>query len=183
VAHLNVHLADLLKAGNDYAELAARAALISPQAVAEVTRIIETHGAMGYPAAVGIVAGLAPREAQVAAKAADFGRYAQRFTEHAATYQGTDSDGASRMAGHFHEAASTDAQSHPGSAADPRGSGDIGASVGSNQGYQGGGSNFVSPHAPWNSTPMPQLPGGGGGPVFNPPEGPPDARGLLPPKN
>ena len=180
MAHLNVHLADLLKAADDYTELAARAALISPQAAAEVTRIIETHGAMGYPVAVGIVTGLAPREAQVAAKVADFGRCAKRFTEHAATYHNTDTDGGSGMAGHFQKAASTDAQGHPGSGNDARGGGDIGDSVGSNWGYQGGGSNFVSPHAPGVRAPMPQIPSGGGGPVFNGPEGPGDASGLFP---
>jgi len=57
-----VHPVDLLRAADDYTELAARAATISPQAVAEVTRIIETHGPMRYPVAVGIVAGLAPRQ-------------------------------------------------------------------------------------------------------------------------
>jgi len=107
MADLNVNQADLLRAADDYTELAARAAAISPQAVAEVTRIIETHGPMGYPVAVGIVAGLAPREAQVAAKIVDFGQYAQRLTEHAAIYQRTDADGASRMASHFQEPAAT----------------------------------------------------------------------------
>ena len=57
-----MHPVDLLRAADDYTELAARAATISPQAVAEVTRIIETHAPMRYPVAVGTLAGLAPRE-------------------------------------------------------------------------------------------------------------------------
>lgn len=94
---LDVDPVDLHKAGDDYAELAARAATISPQAVDEVNRIIATHGVMGYPAAVGIVAGLAAREAKVNAKAAQFGDYAQRFTDHALTYLGEDAAGAARI--------------------------------------------------------------------------------------
>jgi hypothetical protein len=94
---LDVNPADLHKAVEDYAELAARAAAISPRAVDEVNRIMATHGPMGYPAAVGIVAGLAAREAQVNAKAADFTAYAQRFTEHAATFVGEDAAAAARM--------------------------------------------------------------------------------------
>ena len=70
------------------------AAAIGPQAVDEVNRIIATHGAMGYPVAVGVVAGLARRQAQVEGKAVAFGRYAERFNEHAATYISQDQDGA-----------------------------------------------------------------------------------------
>lgn len=98
-SHLNVNPADLHKAADEYTHLQACAARITPQAVEEVNRIIATHGLMGYPAAVGIVAGLARREAKVAAKAAEFGQYAQRFTEHAATYRGEDAAGAGRMSG------------------------------------------------------------------------------------
>jgi hypothetical protein len=95
--HLNVNPADLRQAADNYAELQARAAAISPQAVEEVNRIIATHGPMGYPAAVGIVTGLARREAQLAAKSADFGQYSERFNEHAATYVGEDAEGAARI--------------------------------------------------------------------------------------
>src|SRR4029077_10502400 len=78
------------------AELQIAAAAIGPQAVDEVNRIIATHGAMGYPVAVGVVAGLARRQAQVEGKAADFGVYAARFREHAAIYQTGDLEGAAR---------------------------------------------------------------------------------------
>lgn len=97
MAELNVNPADLLRAANAYGELAARAAQISPQAATEVQRIAETHGPMGYPTAVGIAAGLARREGQLAAKVADFTSYSQRFTEHAATYESVDRDGAQRL--------------------------------------------------------------------------------------
>ncbi len=97
MTYLDVNPADLHSAAADYTELAARAAAISPQAVDEVTRIIETHGPMGYPAALGIVAGLAAHEAPLAAKTVDFTRYAERLTEHAGTYVSTDADAASRF--------------------------------------------------------------------------------------
>ncbi|ORX13078.1 type VII secretion target [Mycobacterium xenopi] len=91
MAELNVNPGDLVRVADAYSELAARAALISPQAAVEAQRIAETHGPMGYPAAVGIVAGLAKAEGPVMTKVDDFQTYAQRFTEHAATY--TDEDG------------------------------------------------------------------------------------------
>jgi hypothetical protein len=93
---LDVNPADLNNVAGQYAELQTAAAAIGPQAVDEVNRIIATHGAMGYPVAVGVVAGLARRQAQVEGKAADFGRYAERFNEHAAAYQSGDLDGANR---------------------------------------------------------------------------------------
>ena len=89
--------ADLDNAADQYAELQIAAAAIGPQAVDEVNRIIATHGAMGYPVAVGVVAGLARRQAQVEGKAdAISGVYAARFREHAATYQTGDLEGAAR---------------------------------------------------------------------------------------
>ncbi len=93
---LNVRPADLHKSADDYTELAARVAAISPQAADELTRIIATHGVMGYPAAVGIAAGLAAQETALDAKSADFTRYAARLTEHAITYASTDAEGAAR---------------------------------------------------------------------------------------
>ena len=93
---LDVTPADLNNVADQYAELQTAAAAIGPQAVDEVNRIIATHGAMGYPVAVGVVAGLARRQAQVEDKAADFGVYAARFREHAATYQTGDLEGAVR---------------------------------------------------------------------------------------
>lgn len=89
--------ADLLKVADDYAELAHRAAVIGPQTTEEVNRIIASHGPMGYPVAVGIATGMAPREAQVTTKSADFTEYSQRFTEHAATYQSVDAEAAERL--------------------------------------------------------------------------------------
>jgi hypothetical protein len=92
---LDVTPADLNNVADQYAELqTAAAAAIGPQAVDEVNRIIATHGAMGFPVAVGVVAGLARRQAQVEGKAAEFGRYAERFNEHAATYFDQDQAGA-----------------------------------------------------------------------------------------
>ena len=87
---LDVNTAGLYHAADQYSELQTAAAAIGPQAVDEVNRIIATHGAMGYPVAVGVVAGLARRQVRVEAKAADFGAYATRLQEHAATYQASD---------------------------------------------------------------------------------------------
>jgi hypothetical protein len=91
---LNVHPSDLLNAADDYDTLAARAALISPQAAQEVQRIAATHGPMGYPVAVGVAAGLAKAETPLQAKTADFQTYSRRFTEHANTYRAADAEGA-----------------------------------------------------------------------------------------
>lgn len=93
-SHVQVNPADLNNAAEQYAQLQMAAAAISPQAVDEVHRIIATHGPMGYPVAVGVVAGLARRQAKVEGKAADFGVYATRLNEHAATYADQDQTGA-----------------------------------------------------------------------------------------
>lgn len=90
MAHLNVNPAELLRAAAEYTDLQARAAAITPRALAEVERIAATHGAIGFPAASGILTGLAPRQAAVDTKAAHFGQYGQRFTEHAATFTAQD---------------------------------------------------------------------------------------------
>jgi hypothetical protein len=94
VAKLNVNYSDLSRVSGEYAELQAQAAALSPLAAEEAQRIIASHGPMGYPVAVGIVAGLARREAGVQAKAADFGQYSDRFLEHEATYRDADHAGA-----------------------------------------------------------------------------------------
>lgn len=96
VAELNVDAAYLLRVADAYGELAARVAQISPHAAVEVQRIADTHGPMGYPTAVGIVAGLAKAEGPVNAKVADFQTYSRRFVEHAATYTTQDHQGAHR---------------------------------------------------------------------------------------
>lgn len=93
---LDVNPADLINVSEQYAQLQTRVAAIGPQAVDEVNRVITTHGAMGYPMAVGVAAGLARRQAAVEAKAAQFGVYSRRFTEHAAAYVSEDEDGAGR---------------------------------------------------------------------------------------
>ena len=90
---LDVNPADLNNVAEQYRELQMRAAALGPQAVEEVNRIIATHGDMGYPVAVGVVAGLARRQARLEAKANDFGVYASRFDEHAAAYKSQDHDG------------------------------------------------------------------------------------------
>ena len=46
---------------------------------------------------MGIVAGLARRQAPLEAKAAQFGEYAARFNEHIATYSSADHEGATRF--------------------------------------------------------------------------------------
>jgi hypothetical protein len=99
MAELNVNPADLLRFADAYSELAERAAQISPQAVAEVQGIADTHGLIGYPTAVGIAAGLAKAEGPLQAKVDDFNTYAQRMTEHAATYTGADADGTTPLDG------------------------------------------------------------------------------------
>lgn len=96
VAQLNVNPADLLCTADAYTELAARAAQISPQVAAEVQRIADTHGPMGFPAAIGIAVGLANAEEPLNAKVAAFQTYSQRFTEHAATYTAQDHEAAQR---------------------------------------------------------------------------------------
>jgi hypothetical protein len=90
MAHVNVNPADLHLAAADYIELQAGAAAIGPQTVEEVQRIISSHGPMGYPVAVGLLTGLARRQAALDAQVARFGQHSQRLTEHAATY--TDQD-------------------------------------------------------------------------------------------
>ena len=97
VGKLNVNLPALSRAADDYAELQTAAAAISPQAVDEVKRIIATHGPMGYPVAVGVVAGLARRQGPLESKAAQFGQYSQRFHEHAGTYSDADREAARRF--------------------------------------------------------------------------------------
>lgn len=91
---LDVRPADLINVAGQYADLARQASAIGPLAVEEVNRIIASHGAMGYPVAVGVVASLARKQALVEAKVVDFGMYADRFSEHAATYRDQDSAGA-----------------------------------------------------------------------------------------
>lgn len=91
---LDVHPADLTHAADQYVQLQMTAAAIGPQAVDEVNRIIASHGAMGYPVAVGVVAGLARRQVALERKAAEFGVYAERLTAHAATYLDQDQAGA-----------------------------------------------------------------------------------------
>lgn len=90
--HLDVRPEDLLNAADDYSQLAAQLKTLSPQAAAEVQRIIDTHGPMGYPAALGIAQSLAAHEGKIDAKSGDLLRNAQRLTEHARAYSGQDAD-------------------------------------------------------------------------------------------
>jgi hypothetical protein len=96
VAELDANPADLQRAAQNYAELHASATTLGPHAVDEVQRIIATHGPIGYPLAIGVVAGLARRQAALNAKANDFATYNQRLTEHAAAYQDQDHDNTRR---------------------------------------------------------------------------------------
>ena len=93
---LDVDVAGLHHAAGSYRQLQEAARMISPQVVDEVDRIIATHGVMGYPVAVGVVAGLARRQGRLETKAAEFGLYADRFEEHAATYESEDDNAAKR---------------------------------------------------------------------------------------
>ena len=96
VAKLDVNLADLLLKAQQYTDLSSRTADIVPRAVAEVQRVLDTHGPMGYPAALGIATGLEGRGEDVVAKAVDFTGHSTRLSEHGATYQGEDSEAAQR---------------------------------------------------------------------------------------
>jgi hypothetical protein len=95
---LNVEPGDLSRVAGEYSGLQTAAAAIGPHAVDEVNRIIATHGPMGYPVAVDVVAGLARRQATLETKAADFGQYSERFVEHADAYRDADHQGAQRAA-------------------------------------------------------------------------------------
>jgi hypothetical protein len=98
-AELRVNPDQLQVVADQYTALQARTTVIGPVATDEVQRIIATHGVMGYPVAVGVVSALAHAHAAVAAKAADFGTYSRRFTEHAATYRAQDLAGAAHFRG------------------------------------------------------------------------------------
>lgn len=97
MGRLDVNLADLLKASENYSDLAVRTSDIAPKAAAEVERVMSTHGPMGYPAATGIATGVAARQTPVVAKAADFVGHSTRFSEHSATYQTEDQAAAGRI--------------------------------------------------------------------------------------
>ena len=97
VGKLDVNLPDLSRAAADYAELQTRASAIGPQAVEEARRIIATHGPMGYPVAVGVVAGLGRRQGALDALTAQFGAYSARFDQHVATYSSEDLEAARRF--------------------------------------------------------------------------------------
>lgn len=123
MAELNANPADLLRFADAYSELAQRAAQISPQAVTELQRVMQTHGPMGYPTAVGIAAGLAKAEGPLQAKVADFNTYSQRFTEHSATYTKADQTGAQALDNEFRPVDNKDAANDPDQpqpAIDPR---------------------------------------------------------------
>lgn len=123
MAELNVNPAELVRFADAYSELAHRAAQISPQAVTEVQRVMQTHGPMGYPTAVGIAAGLAKAEGPLQAKVADFNTYSQRFTEHSATYTKADQTGAQALDNQFRPVDNKDAANDPDQpqpAIDPR---------------------------------------------------------------
>lgn len=91
---LDVNPAELIAHASTYDTLAARAALIPPQAAAQAQAIIASHGVMGYPVAIGILTALAPAEARVIAKTTQFTTTGERFRSHAAAYAGQDADAA-----------------------------------------------------------------------------------------
>src|ERR1700754_581360 len=97
MAELSVTPADLVQIADSYRELATQAARISPEAVAQVQMISQTHGLLGYSSAVGVAAGLAAREGLLLSKISDFTSNAERFTEHASGYLREDAQGAQRV--------------------------------------------------------------------------------------
>lgn len=97
--NLNVNPADLIRASDEYAELSTQAAKFGPHALEEVQKVMTTHGAMGYPLAVGLLQGLAKSEAKITAKANDFLGHSEKLAEHAHTYTRSDHEGATRMGG------------------------------------------------------------------------------------
>ncbi|WGI35971.1 type VII secretion target (plasmid) [Mycolicibacterium aubagnense] len=97
MTQLNVQAGTLERMADQYKDLAARASMIGPRVADEVQRVVATHGPMGYPVAVGILRGMVPADQAATAKAADFGKHAERFTEHAAAYTAADRAGAARM--------------------------------------------------------------------------------------
>ena len=96
---LNVNPADLLRASDEYAELATQAAKFGPLALEEVQKVLTTHGAMGYPLAIGLLEGLAKSEARITAKANDFTSHSEKLAEHAHTYSQSDHENATRISG------------------------------------------------------------------------------------
>jgi len=99
MTQLNVQAGTLERMADQYKDLAARASMIGPRVADEVQRVVATHGPMGYPVAVGILRGMVPADQAATAKAADFGKHAERFTEHAAAYSSRDAEGAANYAG------------------------------------------------------------------------------------
>jgi len=55
----DVDTTDPLQSATAYTELAAHTAQLDPQTAAEIERIHDTHGPMGYSAAMGIAIGMA----------------------------------------------------------------------------------------------------------------------------
>ena len=90
MAKLDVDPAALVAVAGQYEELAARAGVVMPQVAVEVAKVAQTHGAIGYPVAVGLAAGMARQEPKFTALVAEFVARGARFTEHAATYLGED---------------------------------------------------------------------------------------------
>ncbi len=88
-----------MRVADRYAELSMRTAAIGPRALTEIQAVSATHGAMGYPVVAGIAAAMATHEDALSAKADDFQRYSQTFTEHAHDYRAQDEAGADQLGG------------------------------------------------------------------------------------
>lgn len=95
--NLNVNSGDLTDAGKNYDDLSKQIQDIYPQLGDEIRRALESHGPMGFPAILGMTAGLAAHEGSVQSRAAAFADYSQRFRDHAATYLDEDAAGAGRI--------------------------------------------------------------------------------------
>lgn len=99
MAHLDVDPADLRRTAQRYRDLGTQMQALPAQAITHAQHVIDTHGIMGYPVAVGITAAMAKTEARLAAKAAAFNTtHAERFDEHASTYTTQDTHGAHTIA-------------------------------------------------------------------------------------
>lgn len=97
MGHLDVTPAELLTVADRYSELAGLTAALPERAAAEVSRVMATHGPIGYPAATGIAKGVDAQQPPVAAKADDFVQYSTRFAEHTGTYASEDQAAADRI--------------------------------------------------------------------------------------
>ncbi|SIC62415.1 Protein of uncharacterised function (DUF2580) [Mycobacteroides abscessus subsp. abscessus] len=99
MVHLDVDPADLTRIAERYRDLGTQMAALPTQAITHAQQVIDTHGIMGYPVAVGITAAMAKTETPLTTKATAFTTsHATRLDEHATTYTTQDTHGAHTIA-------------------------------------------------------------------------------------